>query len=478
MKIRSMKKVMAVTLAAVTALSVAGCGGSSAAPDGTDNQTAESAAGEADQNETASGDAAAQDSGAGTETADASGGGLSGSFSFFHFHEDDGAGTSKAFWNAANKFMEENPNVNIEFVFTDSNNYQEKLTTLMAGDELPDVWLSKGDMLPTFADAGKIQAADQYISADSDWANAYVEGAFADCTYDGTQWGVPFQMQANCIGVYNAAIFEECGIDKWPETWGELIEDCEKIKAAGYTPIAMGNKDQWLAESAVYNTYAYKYIDQAWFDSLANNQGAKFTDEAFVRALTGFQNIAQYFNEDMNSIDQDEMFALYYNKQAAMFFDGAWSVGTMIDNCPADVLSSTHVGLMPAVEGESGTKFDTAAGAGWNYLISSGLEGDDLTACLAFLKAVTTGEYADDALQQGFISAGKTVNADTSTLEPLFAEYYELAATMNNCSIFDCVLPAEVGSGVLYADTQQLIAGTMTPEDMAADLQSAMEANY
>lgn len=475
MKAKSMNKTFAAMLAAAMVLSAAGCGDASA-PAADSEPTQDSAADEtapaADEAATESGD------GAGTESADASGGGLSGSFSFFHFHEDDGAGTSKAFWNAANKFMEENPNVNIEFVFTDSNNYQEKLTTLMAGDELPDVWLSKGDMLPTFADAGVIQAADQYISADSEWAGAYVDGAFADCTYDGTQWGVPFQMQANCIGVYNEAIFEECGIDGWPETWTELLEDCEKIKAAGYTPIAMGNKDQWLAESAVFNTYAYKYIDQAWFDSLANNEGAKFTDEAFVRALAGFQDVAQYFNEDMNSIDQDEMFALYYNKQAAMFFDGAWSVGTMIDNCPEDVLSSTHVGLMPAVEGESGTKYDTAAGAGWNYLISSGLEGDDLTACLAFLKTVTTGEYADDALQQGFISAGKAANADTSTLNPLFAEYYELAATMNNCSIFDCVLPAEIGSGVLYADTQQLIAGTMTPEDMAADCQSTLEANY
>lgn len=475
MKAKSMNKTFAAMLAAAMVLSAAGCGDASA-PAADSEPTQDSAADEtapaADEAATESG------AGAGTESADASGGGLSGSFSFFHFHEDDGAGTSKAFWNAANKFMEENPDVNIEFVFTDSNNYQEKLTTLMAGDELPDVWLSKGDMLPTFADAGVIQAADQYISADSEWAGAYVDGAFADCTYDGTQWGVPFQMQANCIGVYNEAIFEECGIDGWPETWTELLEDCEKIKAAGYTPIAMGNKDQWLAESAVFNTYAYKYIDQAWFDSLANNEGAKFTDEAFVRALAGFQDVAQYFNEDMNSIDQDEMFALYYNKQAAMFFDGAWSVGTMIDNCPEDVLSSTHVGLMPAVEGESGTKYDTAAGAGWNYLISSGLEGDDLTACLAFLKTVTTGEYADDALQQGFISAGKAANADTSTLNPLFAEYYELAATMNNCSIFDCVLPAEIGSGVLYADTQQLIAGTMTPEDMAADCQSTLEANY
>ena len=241
----------------------------------------------------------------------------------------------------------------------------------------------------------------------------------------------------------------------------------------------MGNKDQWLAESAVFNTYAYKYIDQDWFNSLANNEGAKFTDEKFVKALEGFQNIAQYFNEDMNSINQDEMFALYYDKKAAMFFDGAWSVGTMIQNCPEDVLAMTHVGLMPAVEGESGTKYDTAAGAGWNYVINSRVEGDDLKAVLAFLKAITTGEYADDALQQGFISAAKTSeNADMSTLAPLFAEYYDLAAQMNNCSIFDCVLPAEVGSGVLYADTQQLIAGSMTPEDMAADCQAALEANY
>lgn len=412
-------------------------------------------------------------------TAMAKEGGLSGKFSLFHFGEKDGGGTSKAFWNAVEKFQAANPDVEIDFQFTDSDNYQEKLTALMAGDELPDVWLTKGDMLPTFADAGSIQAADQYIKEDAEWADSYVEGAFTDTTYDDTAWGVPFQMQANCIGVYNQAIFEECGIDGWPETWTELLEDCAKIKEAGYTPIAMGNKDQWLAESAVFNTYAYKYIDQDWFNSLANNEGAKFTDEKFVKALEGFQNIAQYFNEDMNSINQDEMFALYYDKKAAMFFDGAWSVGTMIQNCPEDVLATTHVGLMPAVEGESGTKYDTAAGAGWNYVINSRVEGDDLKAVLAFLKAITTGEYADDALQQGFISAAKTSeNADMSTLAPLFAEYYDLAAQMNNCSIFDCVLPAEVGSGVLYADTQQLIAGSMTPEDMAADCQAALEANY
>ncbi len=460
------KKLVSCLMTFALAVSLCACGNSAA----TATPAAES------KTETT---AAAEVTNAAETTVEASAEGLSGEFTLFHFFEDEGSGTNRAFWNAAKKFEEENPNVKINYMFTDSNNYQEKMTTLMAGNELPEVWLTKGDMLPTFADAEMIQPMDQYINADPSWASAYVDGAFADCTYDGTAWGVPFQMQANCIGVYNQAIFEECGITSWPETWTELLEDCEKIKAKGYTPIAMGNKDQWLAESAVFNTYAYKYIDQDWFNSLSANKGAKFTDPEFVRALEGFQNIAQYFNADMNSIDQDEMYSLYYNKKAAMFFNGAWSIGTMIGSAPEDVLATTHVGLMPAVEGEKGTKFDTAAGAGWNYVVSSKVEGDTLEAIKAFLRAVSTGDYADDALAQGFISSGKTSdNLDLSALAPLFAEYYELASQMNNCSIFDCVLPAEVGSGALYADTQQLIAGTLTPQAMAEDVQATMEANY
>lgn len=459
---KNYKKIVDLLLAATTAFTLCACGGAPAEQTGSLEETT-AAAEEAATTETAAETAAA------------------GSFSLFHFHEEDGAGTSKAFWSAANAFKEANPNVSIEYQFTDSDNYEEKLTTLMAGEELPDVFLTKGDMLGTLADAGLIQSLDQYVQADADWAASYAEGVFSDCTYDGKEWGVPFQMQANCIGVYNEEIFKECGVEGWPETWDELLDACEKIKAGGYTPIAMGNKDQWLAESAVFNTYAYKYVDGAWFDSLKNNQGAKFTDEKFVEALTGFQAIADagYLNSDVNSINQDEMYSLYYNKQAAMFFNGAWSIGTLTENAPEEVLANTHLGLMPAVTGESGTKFDTAAGAGWNYVIKADLEGENLTAALAFLKQVTTGEYADEALRNGFFSAAKASgNVSEKDMPTLFAEYAELEATMNFLPIFDCQLPAEIGSGVLFADTQQLIAGTITPEDMAADCQSTMEANY
>ncbi len=459
---KNYKKVAGMLLSAAMSFTLCACGNASA--EQADNLSETTAATEEIGTEEA----------ATTDTA-------AGSFSLFHFHEEDGAGTSKAFWSAANTFKEANPNVSIEYQFTDSNNYEEKLTTLMAGEELPDVFLTKGDMLGTLADAGLIQSLDQYVQADAEWAASYAEGVFSDCTYDGKEWGVPFQMQANCIGVYNEEIFKECGVENWPETWDELLDACDKIAAKGYTPIAMGNKDQWLAESAVFNTYAYKYVGGDWFDSLKNNQGAKFTDEKFVEALTGFQEIAAagYLNSDVNSINQDEMYSLYYNKQAAMFFNGAWAIGTITENAPEEVLANTHLGLMPAVTGESGTKFDTAAGAGWNYVIKADLEGENLTAALAFLKQVTTGEYADEALRNGFFSAAKASgNVSETDMPVLFAEYANLEATMNFLPIFDCQLPAEIGSGVLFADTQQLIAGTITPKDMAADCQSTMEANY
>lgn len=198
--IKNYKKIIAMLLTAAMTVSLCACGSSSDEQTTTDAAADTTDESEAAETETADTETAPAAEEAGTD-------GLTGSFSIFHFHEEDGAGTSKAFWSAANTFSEENPDVTIDYQFTDSDNYQEKLTTLMAGDELPDVFLTKGDMLGTLADAGMIQPLDQYIQADAEWAAAYADGVFSDCTYDGTEWGAPFQMQANCIGVYNGRNF-------------------------------------------------------------------------------------------------------------------------------------------------------------------------------------------------------------------------------------------------------------------------------
>jgi len=55
------------------------------------------------------------------------------------------------------------------------------------------------------------------------------------------------------IGViYNKRVFQQAGIAKPPATWGELLADAQKIKAAGKIPFAVGNQTPWITQLLPY----------------------------------------------------------------------------------------------------------------------------------------------------------------------------------------------------------------------------------
>ena len=47
------------------------------------------------------------------------------------------------------------------------------------------------------------------------------------------------------IVLYNKALFEKAGIEEPPTTWAELMDDAEKLKAAGITPFNATLQDGW-----------------------------------------------------------------------------------------------------------------------------------------------------------------------------------------------------------------------------------------
>ena len=335
------------------------------------------------------------------------------------------------------------------------------------------MFLIKGDLVTTLAEADMIYPMEEIVKADEAWYAEYVSGAFAD----GMGYTVPFQMQANCCVVYNQKIFDECGVS-FPETIEELITLIPAFQAKGYVTIGMGNGGQWLAPSCVVNTFMYRFVDSEWFESLRAGTGAAWTDEAIVKGLTAFQDLvkAGAFNETCNSIDQDGMYELYYQEKCAMMINGAWMIGSVIGDCPAEVLANTHVALMPAVEGGLNGNRNVAGGPGWGWAVNKQTVSEEkLPVVCEYLKAITTGDYANKALGMGFFSAAKTSDVDMDALAPLFAEYATVEADMCFLPIWDVVLPASFGSGEYYASTQELIMGAITPEEMAQRLQDAWE---
>ena len=63
----------------------------------------------------------------------------------FHFFEKEGSGPPGAFWKAEEAFRQDHPEVDLDLEFVDSGHYSEILNIMMAGGELPDIWLTKAD---------------------------------------------------------------------------------------------------------------------------------------------------------------------------------------------------------------------------------------------------------------------------------------------------------------------------------------------
>ena len=81
----------------------------------------------------------------------------------------------------------------------------------------------------------------------------------------GKLWAMP-QYLLGIPFMWNKAMFKKAGLDPnvGPKTWTELLADSKKLKAAGFTPLGMGNKDGYGG---------------AWFFSLIGKQNLNSIDE-------------------------------------------------------------------------------------------------------------------------------------------------------------------------------------------------------
>ncbi len=70
-------------------------------------------------------------------------------------------------------------------------------------------------------------------------------GALANTTVDGRVVAIPYEMGVTPV-MYNKRLLQEAGWDRFPETFDELWECAEDLKAAGITPFSqMTGENAW-----------------------------------------------------------------------------------------------------------------------------------------------------------------------------------------------------------------------------------------
>lgn len=386
-------------------------------------------------------------------------------------------GLDTGFYAALDEWVEAHPEVEISLESMNQTDYQTKITSLGAAGDMPDMFMLKGSWTKNFAENGWVKDITDVLDADPEWKDGYIEGGFDAATYDGKIYGVPRESLATGLVFYNSDLWAEIGYEEFPSTWTELLDAVEKFKEAGITPFVMGNKANWPAESNWLSTLGDRFTGTEWTNSIINGEGAAFTDEEFVAALTCFQELAQAgaFNEDINSLDDVEEDTVYFNKKAATIVTGTWFFATVDSSAPDDVKAATKLALLPSVEGGKGDANTVSGGPAWFFSVSSNEMDETKTELIMdLLKYVSDEHQADVSASAGIITAWANPTYDASGVPALFNDYNELMKTTTVVPIYDAMMDAALIE-TMNTGLQSLLIGEMTPEELAENIQFEYE---
>lgn len=149
----------------------------------------------------------------------------------------------------------------------------------------------------------------------------------------GTLKSIPYQPNVFAF-FYNQKIFDEAGVDAVPTTWEEFLAACEKIKAAGYTPITCD--DAYI--TCMFGYHMCRLIGQEATKEVINN-GDWAENPAVLQTAQAYEELAKkgYFSEYVAS----NVWPTAQNVElgggtAAMYLNGSWLPNEILETTGPD----------------------------------------------------------------------------------------------------------------------------------------------
>jgi len=379
------------------------------------------------------------------------------------------------FQKFADDYMAAHPNVTIEITVLENEAFKTKLTTVMQSGTPPDIFQSwGGGVMNDYANAGLLQDITPALDADGGaWRNTFATGALGVYSYKGENYGVPWDM--GMIGFwYNKDLFAKAGIANPPTTWTEFLADVKALKAAGITPIALGEGDKWPGMH-MWAYLATRLGGKANFEGAYNRTGS-FTDAPFVDAGKKLQELIalEPFQDGFLGATYGDEATAMGNGKAAMELMGQWAPSVEAANSADKKGLGDKLGFFPfpMVEGGKGDPAD-AVGGGNGFAIGKNASPE----AVDFVKFMTSAEN-QAALAKIGVAIPVVKGGEVGLSDPLMITVQKTFAAAQYFQLYyDQALPAAMGS-VVNDSTQGIFAGTLTPEQAAQAIEDSAKQEF
>lgn len=238
-------------------------------------------------------------------------------------------------------YEQKHPNVTIKPVEQTDNDLIPAFEAAAAAKRGPDIaaqWA--GTLVMKQVWAGAVSPLSDFVNEDemATWLNV------GENEFEEKIWGAPIYIVGLPV-VYNKELFERAGLDAEnpPATWDDLLAACDKLKAAGITPIVGGDRggfegSWWFSLLAKEVMDSPDDLKQA---VLGQKDWSEFPFSAWLERLD--ESVKRgCWNEDVSSLELQEKYDVFNAGEAAMVMsiDGA-----VLES--AEALGAENIGVVP-----------------------------------------------------------------------------------------------------------------------------------
>lgn len=379
------------------------------------------------------------------------------------------------FEELAAAYEEEHPDVEVELIQETDQSVKDKTKTLTASGALPDIYFTwTGDWAQNFIDGGLAADLSEVIAPGTEWGDRFGEASLSAFQSDGKYYGIPLYNNGKFMG-YSKSAFAAAGIEV-PTTFDELIASCEPLRAAGYEPIAFGNKDGWPALHYLQQLFAYNVpadVLKADFDP----ETAEWTDPGYVESLEQLQTLVNDCTDTGNGTNG----VLYTTAQealaggrAAMYYQEVLEFDTV--TVEGATLTTDDFGIfpLPVPDGAAGDP-EAIEGAPEGYLINA--RSPQAALAVDFMKFATEPAHAEmlSALPYGQPSAVVGAVTEQTSSRAVFEGITQVNEASQLVGWLDTVTAPEVADAWL-AGGEAVISGSTSPEEVLESVRAANDS--
>ena len=353
-------------------------------------------------------------------------------------------------------------------------NYVDKIKVQLGTGDLPPVVYGGGYNLLDLALAKDVVVdLTPYVEADPEWKALYSDVALTTNSRDGKIYAS--SSEGSLVGYfYNKELFEKAGIAEPAKTWDEFWEQCDKLKAAGITPLALDTADSAWVTSLWAGAMIATSGDEG-YEFMKQMNPIDYNNQPTIDAFTNVQKMLQeYTTLDAIGGKYEHAANNFLSGQAAMIANGPWMVGDFSDETKttADFADKVGVAIFPG-----------------NFVYDAPIQGYFVTkqddpaleeAAVEMVKFFTSAHAQQVALEvQGMVPASSTVEITETAKQnyPLLVEFLDLAegATVRTDNLQATMYPNLLD--VVSQDLPLLASGEMTPTEFCQTLSTEAAKN-